>query len=169
MTDKIFLLSKEEYERYKNVIPPIKTWWWLRSPDAYDSESAGDVDRDGWVHRSDVDDYDGARPALRIDNLESSNLKLGQRIMLYDFPWVVIDVEEPLAIAEVPIGFHRFDSESNDYETSEIRQYCLDWLKARTPMTNREKFNTIFPGMTPGLIDSAWWDEPYQEPAKEET
>ena len=28
----VFLLSVEEYEKYKNVIPNINNWWWLRTP-----------------------------------------------------------------------------------------------------------------------------------------
>ena len=29
--DDLFLLSKKEYEQYKNKIPPEACWWWLRN------------------------------------------------------------------------------------------------------------------------------------------
>lgn len=135
MEDKIFLLSVEEYEKYKERIPYIKCWWWLRSPGSelhyamnvtYDGSAHNSVDYD-YVNYSDV----AVRPVIRreaIDNI--LDWQIGNRIVKYDFPWFVIDKD--LAIAEVPISFHKFDTESNDYENSEIRKFLFDWLKDRS-------------------------------------
>ena len=129
--DEIFLLSAEEYEKYKPNIPYIRCWWWMRSP-GYNSDCAALVNYDGSVCNS--GNYvninsDAVRPALRISNLESSNLTVGDRFVKYDFPWIKID--DNLAIAEVPIAFHRFDEKSNDYKTSEIRKFLLNWINER--------------------------------------
>lgn len=135
--DKIFLLSVAEYWRLRENIPLINCWWWLRSPGS-DSCSAVDVRDDGSVCLNGCNVHDGSgavRPALKISNLESSKLEIGARFVAYDFPW--IKISEDLAIAEVPISFRRFNQvsrdhngvleESNDYETSDIRRFLLDW------------------------------------------
>ena len=36
-----------------------------------------------------------------------------------------------LAVAEVPIGCHRYDEDSNDYATSDVRQYLRNWFEGR--------------------------------------
>lgn len=43
--------------------------------------------------------------------------------------WVKIDTY--LYISEVPIAFRRFDEESNNYETSEVRKFLLNWFEER--------------------------------------
>lgn len=127
MNDEIFLLSIEEYKKYHDRIPHINCWWWLRSPGDYSDFTAG-VDDDGSIYFDGyrVDYDDGAvRPVLRIAHPE----KIGMRIVQYDFPWIVID--KNLAIAEVPIVFHRFDNKSNNYENSEIKKFLNDWIERR--------------------------------------
>lgn len=123
--DEIFLLSVEEYEKYRYDIPQFNAWWWLRSKgsssDIVESVCCGNI----------KDSYstfiDGCvRPALR---LKSNAHPIGSRLMKYDFPWIVIDSN--LAIAEVPIATHRFDEKSNNYEASEIRRFLLDWIEIR--------------------------------------
>ena len=134
MNDEIFLLSRDEYEKYKSFIPTIKCWWWLRSPGGL-YEDAAIVLGDGYAdpHLSfDYDNiiYDGSgavRPALRFYPLLSQ--KAGDRLIKYDFPWIYLGDE--LAIAEVPIAFRRFDEEGNDYETSEVRKFLLEWTESR--------------------------------------
>ena len=129
--DKIFLISIEEYEKYKKHIPYINSWWWLRSPGFY-SNCAAHVVNDGSVSNYGNDVFlsnDAVRPALKISNPEFDPLKIGERFVKYSFPWIKID--NNLAIAEVLIAFRRFDKESNEYETSEIRQFLKDWLKGR--------------------------------------
>lgn len=129
--DHIFLLSIEEYEKYKDKIPKIDCWWWLRSPGNYPYQAAivgkGGVFYDVGIY---VHGNDGAvRPVVNFSRFEHDYPKIGERIIKYNFPWIVID--EGLAIAEVPIAFRRFDEKSNDYENSEIRQFLLDWYEER--------------------------------------
>lgn len=128
MNDNIFLLSTEEYEKYKDKIPTINCWWWLKSPGNLSNHIAC-VRTDGSISNlgNYVDGDDVAvRPALRFS---APSTTIGERKLFFDFPWVVID--KGLAIAEVPIGFHRFDVESNDYEKSEIRKFLFEWMDKR--------------------------------------
>ena len=132
--DPIFLLSKEEYEKYKDRIPQIKCWWWLRSPGDL-SNYAADVHRDGSAdHGGDIVYISGfaVRPALRISNLKSFNSGGKNKIVFNGVTWVKID--ENLYISELPIDFRRFDSTSNIYETSEIRKFLLNWLEERVEL-----------------------------------
>lgn len=68
---KLFLLSRDEYEKYRNEIPNVYCCWWLRSP-GLDTNSATFVFTNGSVN--DYGDYgesvyydrNGVRPALRL-------------------------------------------------------------------------------------------------------
>lgn len=65
---KLFLLSKDEYEKYRNEIPKVNCWWWLRSP-GNTTDYAAYVRTSGSVCccGRDIRDADcGVRPALRL-------------------------------------------------------------------------------------------------------
>ena len=132
--DDIFLLSADEYEHYKRMIPHENCWWWLRSPGC-SQFSAAYVQYDGSVSYGglfvDVSDL-AVRPALKCSNLESQIIKSTihkDRFLFHEFPFRIIDAENKIAIAEVPITFDMFDEETNDYETSYIRSKLLAWFK----------------------------------------
>lgn len=148
--DEIFLLSKEEYEKYKDKIPAINCWWWLRSHGS-DYSSAAYVYRDDSVSSRGcfVGDSSGAvRPALKL----KGEYDVGARIVLNAFPWVVID--KSLAIAEVPIAFTAFnDNDNNSYRDSDVRAYLKRWLEDRSETSEepradvvKVKHGTWFPG-----------------------
>lgn len=130
MKDELFLLSIEEYEKYKGVIPIVGSWWWLRSP-GDDSDYAAIVFNDGSVNSygNYVFNTYGIRPALRVSESEISNLQIGDRKIYYDFPFIKID--EDLLIAEVPIAFDKFDDYSNDYEKSYVKRFLEEWKDDR--------------------------------------
>jgi len=135
----IFLLSAEEYEEYKKRIPHITAWWWLRSPgSSYDV--AANVNTSGSVNNRgiNVNYSDGAvRPALRILNLKSFNIRIGSSIEIFNRDWVVLD--KYLVIAKEPISKHKFDMGYNNYDKSDIKQYLRNWLE------NQEaKYGTTF-------------------------
>lgn len=131
--DEIFLLSTEEFERYKDKIPAIYGWWWLRSPGACPNcvalvYSGGSVNYSGNY----VWDDAAVRPALKL----KGEYDVGARVVLYSFPWIVID--KNLAIAEVPIGLIVFNStnENNSYRSSSIRAFLKKWLENRSETFN---------------------------------
>lgn len=132
MRDKIFLLSKEEYENYKDKIPHINIFdTWLRT--AGKGTNAAIIDRHGAV--VEFGTYVGfecgaVRPALRINPDEwFFDVEDESKLICCGVTWLQID--EGLYIAEVPIAFRRFDEKNNNYTTSEIRQFLLNWYNER--------------------------------------
>lgn len=65
---KLFLLSNDEYEKYRDEIPNLHCEWWLRSQ-GYGEDLVAFVKTDGSVRRSGCgvrSDDIGVRPALRL-------------------------------------------------------------------------------------------------------
>ena len=136
--DPIYLLSEEEYLHYKKGIPVISTWWWLRSPGNL-SDDAALVGGDGSVNR--LGDHvsrssDAVRPALNLEHLDylKSNAYTNSTFP-YRFTWAGVTwrtlEKDKVAVAEMPIFFSKFDDESNDYESSFIRNKLLTWYNFR--------------------------------------
>ena len=126
--DRIFIFSMEEYEKYKELIPQIKCWWWLRSPGYYSTYILS-VDPDGSIDRVGnyiLNDTDAVRPALWFS---FTSFEPGDKFIYCGVTWVVLD--KNLAITEVPIVFHNFDNHNNNYKESEVRQFLLEWYMHR--------------------------------------
>lgn len=126
--DTLFLLSTEEYEIYKNVIPYCMCTWWLRSP-GYAKPYASVVCSSGYVKDSGRYVNLGAigiRPALRTEQFPEASI--GDVRVIQNFPFTKIDND--LFIALVPITFNRFDDkEDNEYERSYIRNLLKEKSK----------------------------------------
>lgn len=121
------LLSIEEYNKYKTRIPTVNYWWWLRSPNSTRYDIAY-VDLDGSVDCYSYYvkcGYGGVRPVLKIKNLKSSNLKVGDEFTITDVKFTVIS--EEYAITNDIICCRSFDERMNDYEKSEIKQFVDEW------------------------------------------
>lgn len=130
--DPIFLLSFGEYEKIKDKILNRSSWWWLRSS-GYDDWIVG-VDPSKWVNSFgyNVTGQFAIRPALNIKNIECLKYKPidgTDKIITCGVTWE--KVTEDIFIAENPIGYEKFDDKSNNYETSYIRQWLLDWFEKR--------------------------------------
>ena len=129
----ITLLSIEEYEKCKDIIPKINDWWWLRSP-GYDSRSAANVSNDGSVFSFGdfvCNDFYAVRPVLIY---KSSNLQNGDKIKFADYCWTVIS--ENMMLCDEVIGHTCFRNDwladdSNDYEKSDIKVWLEDWLEKK--------------------------------------
>lgn len=134
MKDPIYLLSIEEYKKYRNNIPNIDKWWWLRSP-GFISDFAAGVGFGGFVisrgHGVNFSD-DAVRPALNISNLEID--AKDDRFEYLGVEWVVLD--KHMAISVKPIFYSCFDETSNNYDESTIRRKLLQWYSDR----NNQKF-----------------------------
>lgn len=65
---KVFLLSKNEYEKYQNEIPLVDGSWWLRSPGIYANYAAYVIAGGSVINSGYNVNYDGngVRPALRL-------------------------------------------------------------------------------------------------------
>lgn len=137
------LLSIEEAKKYLSPEDrQYENWWWLRSP-GNDSCNAAYVRDDGDIsHYGDyVGDSDGCvRPALKIKNLKSSGMSIGDVFELNDdilnLRYEFKIISENLAwIYKQEIGMRAFNFTnenkcSNDYETSGIKN-CVDLWYSR--------------------------------------
>lgn len=118
--DKITLLSTEEAEKVPVSIRACGDWWWLRSPGGYQFSAAsvnyvgGIFERGSYVNY----DYIAIRPAFRLNNLNS---KIGDKILI-NKTWCTV-IDKGLVLTDYLICKHKFDSESNDWETSEIKRF----------------------------------------------
>lgn len=127
----ITLLSKEEYEACEEHIAPRNFWWWLRSPSSSSDDIAACVYDEGYVDSIYVySSRVGVSPALQICNLESSNLKIGDRFKLKGQTWTV--VSEGYALCDDNIGYHCFRenwraSDANVYEKSDVKKFVEEW------------------------------------------
>ena len=120
----VTLLTKEEYNEYMERIPLVNDWWWLRSPGrnsiyAASVHDGGSVDYSGDRVNNSIN---GVRPAL---NLTSLNHPIGEKFIALGNRWVMID--ENLAISEDVVTHRRYDTESNVWETSELKAWLEQW------------------------------------------
>lgn len=123
------LLSIEEVKKLPIKIRQYDCWWWLRSPGYY-SDSIANVNTNGFVFEDGDYVYVGSYavcPALTISNLKSFNLKLYSAYNLFGYNWIYIGNNKFLY--KDKIIRHWFDEESNDYETSDIKQFLNEWLQ----------------------------------------
>ena len=126
----ITLLSLYEANKLPQSIVAFEGIWWLRSPSYY-SDHIECVNSDGHYAGCGHVRFNicKARPVLIIPELEDLDLeKFKDSIEVFDRDWIYIG--NGMALAEKSIFESRFnDSDSNDYETSEIKQKLEDWLK----------------------------------------
>lgn len=126
----ITLLSKDEYNNNKDIIPPVNSRWWLRSP-GYLQYFAVYVYADGPITDRTVDsDCSCVRPALYI--WKSSDLNRGDKFELAGRLWTVLS--NNLALCDDTVGQtcfreDRTAEDANDYEKSDIKKWLHDWAE----------------------------------------
>lgn len=66
--DKIFLLTTDQYRKYRKNMRDVNDWWWLITADSIANHSVRSVDTDGSLsnHRA-YYGYNGVRPACVVD------------------------------------------------------------------------------------------------------
>ena len=117
--DEASTLLTEQEKKYKAP-------WWLRTP-GFNSYNAcniyyGSVD----IFGSNVDYYCCIRPALQISNLGSFNV--GDIFSIGEHYFKIISPE--LAwLYKQDIGEDHFDYESNNYETSHVKEIVDSWFE----------------------------------------
>ena len=127
----VTLLSIEEYEANKNIIPPIHDCWWLRSPGS-DSSNVANVYDDGYVNDDNVDYDNNVRPvvALRLSESCISNLDVGDKIEMAGYTWTML--RDGLALCDDVVGRAAFRKDwkakdANVYEVSDIKKWLEKW------------------------------------------
>ena len=127
----ITLLSIDEYIANKDMIPPMNGWYWLRSSACYPKYVAI-VITVGSISRDLVCANGVVRPALKICNLESSSLSVGDKFELAGCAWTILTND--LVLCDEGIGKTCFRedykaTDANDYEKSDIKKWLYDWAK----------------------------------------
>lgn len=119
--DEAKALLSEEDRRYND-------WWWLCSLGADQFDVAfvgynGSVDEDGGsVNYADVT----VRPVLVMS--ENDSLEIGDIFYIGKYKFKVIS--NTLAwLYDSDIGYHYFDEKTNNYETSEVKEFINNWFK----------------------------------------
>lgn len=127
---EITLLSVEEAMELDKNVRGIGDSWWLRSPGNRYYRAMFVDDGNIGVSGLCVDISLGARPALQISDLESSNLRIGDRFVLADEQWIVISKDK--ALCDRIIGKMHFrkyweEPDANDYEKSDVKIWLEKW------------------------------------------
>ena len=127
MKNKLFLLSIEEYKKYKVLIPKRWYWWWLRSAGVSQYRMSG-VDCDGsvdFVGNNIFIDY-GVHPAFKSAKI-AQNIAIGDVIDIKENVWIYLG--DDLFISKYAVAFSKFDDESNEYNNSYIKNVTLKKLE----------------------------------------
>lgn len=116
--DILTLMTKAEYDKYKDLFPPIEGDYWLRdtAPDPYRVWTNGGT--------SCCSSLFYLRPVLRIT---SPNAKFFDDSLMnwHNKNWYKLD--ENLWISLEAWDKINFDPETSDYENSAIRKYLYEW------------------------------------------
>ena len=129
--ESLELLTLEEASKLPENVLGYRYKWWVQPN--YDNESRyaniisnnGTIDLTPYeVSQSDV----AVRPVLTVSNLDDSNLEFYDRhYPLFSLSWIYIGNDQFLYNGTAQKS--RFDSKSNEYESSEIKGYLDGWLK----------------------------------------
>ena len=145
---EITLLSKEEAGQLDRGKLRRKNddWcdWWLRTPCNDFIHHTYVVGSNGGVFYDSVFFTRWVRPALRINELQSYNLKEEEEVECLGKTWIAIGVDDLILMKDFLFS-HRFDATSNDYEKSEIKQVINDWLVARKVEAIMKEYNANSP------------------------
>ena len=127
------LLTAEEYEIYKDKIPELNCSWWLGDPAYSAAVKAVDNDKSRtWYYPGVNLSPPAVRPVIDVSAVDLLHMRYydGLNTMIHcGIIWK--QLKDDLYIAEVPIGFRRFDPESSDYDKSEIKEWLEKWYEER--------------------------------------
>jgi len=127
------LLSIEEAEKLPIELRKYNCWWWLLSSDN-NFLRAPIVNYDGTPRRNGdfVEHRDNVvRPALQIENMQFSNLKIGDIFEFGGKPFKIITDELAFCLSDIGTCKFRKDwksKDANDYEKSDVKKYVDDWF-----------------------------------------
>ena len=141
----ITLLSEEEYEKVRDIIPACNIKWWLKSlNNPQDAYVVVDKDARKATHRELLYGCFGVRPVL-VCTLPNTELKIGDKVVIPKFKWKKISEENIVGeqclhrwtvisddriICDEYIGRCRFELGFDEYEGDEYNEsYIKSWLK----------------------------------------
>lgn len=138
---EITLLSEEEYDRNRDIIPSVNGMWWLRSCGALNGFGADAVDGFGEVDNEIPGIRLGVRPVLLISIYEPSNPKPGDKFELAGHTWTVIRGRMMLCDSIVSDEVMFTTDGKTEYEQSNIKKWLKNWA-ARNKITFEQEAAT---------------------------
>lgn len=128
----ITLLSSEAYERYKEFIPPLRKWWWLRTP-GLSSYFVSSVNSDGDLSYNLVNSETGnIRPVLFVEDRWSNPVRTGLKIEVADHTWTAFNRCALIcddSIGMSPFRKKRSAEDANVYEVSDVAKWLNKWVE----------------------------------------
>lgn len=124
---QITLLTSAEYEKHKSIIPLINSdWWWLKDVYHKYRGSVHCVNDNGaldYYYRCYY--FSGVRPVLKMDLANIKSLHPGEHIRIGSKSFTILswEADELVALCDEFIDTRRFNADSNEWETSELKQW----------------------------------------------
>ncbi len=120
---EVTLLSLEDFNKNKSVIPTVQAWWWLKTSGAYSNKAAYVfIDGDAYAQGYDVSkDKADIRPLFVLDSEISNKLTMGEKVNIGKFTATVL--ANGNCLLDDIVCNHRFDEKSGNYTTSEIKEF----------------------------------------------
>lgn len=129
IVERTGILNEYAYSRYRNVINPIDSAWWLGTNDWSDGFMRC-VERTGQIGARGVEREVGVRPYCVVRF--SSEILPGEQVEFAGLTWTVLDSWQNRAfvLCDDIIARRRFDyDQSSRWSTSELRNWLEDWLE----------------------------------------
>lgn len=128
------LLSINEVEKVPLKLRVYDEWWWLRSPGHYQdcASTVRDVGSPYFVGYFVCSDDVCVRPALKISNLGSSGLEIGDVFVFGGKEFEIISEDIAFCLSDIGNHCFRYDfraDNANDYEASDVKRYVDEWFE----------------------------------------
>lgn len=123
------LLSKEEYKDNKDIIPSRPYRWWLKNSVENTDDWNNIVHAVGVVSKRQSHSVLGVSPALEVEL--PVGFKRGDKLRIAGYLWTVLSstlIHCDNVITEMAYKANWRDSNSNTYETSDIKEWLDNWF-----------------------------------------
>lgn len=129
----ISLLSKDEYECFKSIIPDFAGWWWLRTPYSRQNQDVFVVDGNRNELSCSFCGFIGnIRPMCEFTLDISDDIFwhkpeqiIGKKIAFGEYAWTILGAEtgEVQALCDNEIDCGSFDLYTNEWDASDLKEW----------------------------------------------
>lgn len=122
---QITLLTSEEYNKYRNIIPVINDWWWCKDACPGYHRFVRCVCSDGALNNNNCNINYGVRPVLKLNLSNLKSLNPGDYIQIGSKGFTILSWDEfrLIALCDEFIATRRFDPDNSDWERSELKEW----------------------------------------------